>query len=429
MKKGIIVLMVIFTLVSTSIFAKTHLVWSVHWTDYQVDGIKDANGNITTKGVQQYVDEYMKLHPDVEIKVQPVAYDDYLKTILISHTAGNVSDIYGLYSLWAVQLAQSGILDNVPSDLQKLINDNCIKAAIDGSTINNKLMGVPMEVDNYALIYNKEMLKEAGFNNPPKTWDELVAMAPKMTVRAADGTVKKYGFAFLSGWDSAVVHPYLSILYSLGGTMFNDDFSKCTLTSPEAIEALNKELILFKNGATDPAASVYDFANDKVAMIIMAPWYENTLKIAFKDKYVEKVGVAPFPYVKKPCSAGYTWFLSVDKASKNKKQAWDFIKWFAFDKLPNGSSRLGELMAMNIGSIPPMKSDIAAFPEELNDLYTSVFVKQLDSTVAEPNVVQGEEIKTVLMRQIVEAWHGNKTSEQALTEAKKEIDEILEEYY
>ncbi len=76
---------------------------------------------------------------------------------------------------------------------------------------------MPVEVDNYALIYNKKLLQEAGFNQPPKTWDELVAMAPKLTKKNPDGTIAQYGFAFLSGWDSAVVHPYLALLHSNGG--------------------------------------------------------------------------------------------------------------------------------------------------------------------------------------------------------------------
>ncbi|MDK2885202.1 ABC transporter substrate-binding protein [Pseudothermotoga sp.] len=428
MKKSLLIVLISIFVIITSGFAKTKIILAVHWSDYQVEGIKDENGNIMVKGLRQYVEEYQKLNPDIEIEIQSVPFDEYLKRILISHTSGVISDVYILYSLWGVQLSDSMILDQVPKDIVEKVKSDFVRPAIDGATIDGKIWGVPIEVDNYALVFNKKLLKEAGFTNPPETWDELVEMAPKLTKRNPDGTISQYGFAFLSGWDSAVVHPYLALLYSNNGKLFEDDFSRCLLDSKEAIETLEAELKLFKNGGTDPAASVWNFPAGKVAMMIMATWYETSLKLGFKDQYEEIVGVAPIPYLKKPATAGYTWFIAVDNASKNKKQAWDFVRWLTLDK-SGGYTRMGELMAKNIGSIPPNKADINFFQSELNDLYTSIFVKELEHTHQEPNVAQGQEIKTILMREIIEAWNGRKTAEKALKDAKLEIDKILSEFY
>jgi multiple sugar transport system substrate-binding protein len=428
MKKSLLIVLISIFVIITGGFAKTKIILAVHWSDYQVEGIKDENGNIMVKGLRQYVEEYQKLNPDIEIEIQSVPFDEYLKRILISHTSGVISDVYILYSLWGVQLSDSMILDQVPKDIVEKVKSDFVRPAIDGATIDGKIWGVPIEVDNYALVFNKKLLKEAGFTNPPETWDELVEMAPKLTKRNPDGTISQYGFAFLSGWDSAVVHPYLALLYSNNGKLFEDDFSRCLLDSKEAIETLEAELKLFKNGGTDPAASVWNFPAGKVAMMIMATWYETSLKLGFKDQYEEIVGVAPIPYLKKPATAGYTWFIAVDNASKNKKQAWDFVRWLTLDK-SGGYTRMGELMAKNIGSIPPNKADINFFQSELNDLYTSIFVKELEHTHQEPNVAQGQEIKTILMREIIEAWNGRKTAEKALKDAKLEIDKILSEFY
>ncbi len=320
-------------------------------------------------------------------------------------------------------------MDAPPANIQEAVRLLFVKPALDGVTIDGKIWGVPIEVNNYALVYNKKMLAEAGFKKPPRTWAELVDMAVKLTKKNPDGSVARYGFAFLAGWDSAVVHPYLSLLYSNGGEFLSKDFKTCYLDRKEAIEALEAELELFKKGATSTAASVWNFPTEKVAMIIMAPWYENSLKVALKERCAETVGVAPIPYLKKPATCGYTWFIGVDSGSKNKKEAWEFIKWMTIDTQPNGTTRMGELMAKTIGAIPPRKTDITKFPDELNDLYTATFVKELVRTIQEPNVAQGQEIKTILMREIVEAWNGRKTAEQALKDAKKKIDEILKENY
>jgi multiple sugar transport system substrate-binding protein len=46
---------------------------------------------------------------------------------------------------------------------------------------NGVLYGLPF--DNYSglLYYNKEMLKAAGFDKPPTTWDNVNDYAPKLT--------------------------------------------------------------------------------------------------------------------------------------------------------------------------------------------------------------------------------------------------------
>ncbi|MGE5572417.1 MAG: ABC transporter substrate-binding protein [Bacteroidota bacterium] len=413
--------------------AKAKLVWQVHWSDFQVEGVysgEGANRKLVSKGLRQYVEEYMKLHPDVEIEIQSVPMEEYLQKVLVARSSGVAPDLYGIYSLWGVQLVQNGILDGPPNAVVKDVRENYTPVAVAGATIDGKIWGIPMEVGNYCLVYNKELLKAKGFTSPPKTWNELVDMASKLTVRDKSGVITQYGFAFLAGWESAVVHPYLGLLWDLGGDFLSPDFKKCVVNSPEGVQALEAELQLFKTGGTDPAGSVWSFPQGKVAMMIMASWYEQSLKQGLGDKYDKVVGVAPVPYIKKPVNAGYTWFLAVDSASKNKKAAWDFLMWFTAEtQKPKNTTRLGDLMVETIGSLPCREIDLANHPDTLNDLYTKTFVEQLKNSKPEPNVAQGAEVKTILANEIVEAWHGRKSAKQALDDAVLKINEILAEFY
>ncbi|MGE5587076.1 MAG: ABC transporter substrate-binding protein [Clostridia bacterium] len=413
--------------------AKAKLVWQVHWSDFQVEGVysgEGANRKLVSKGLRQYVEEYMKLHPDVEIEIQSVPMEEYLQKVLVARSSGVAPDLYGIYSLWGVQLVQNGILDAPPNAVVKDVRENYTPVAVAGATIDGKIWGIPMEVGNYCLVYNKGLLKAKGFTSPPKTWNELVDMASKLTVRDKSGVITQYGFAFLAGWESAVVHPYLGLLWDLGGDFLSPDFKKCVVNSPEGVQALEAELQLFKTGGTDPAGSVWSFPQGKVAMMIMASWYEQSLKQGLGDKYDKVVGVAPVPYIKKPVNAGYTWFLAVDSASKNKKAAWDFLMWFTAEtQKPKNTTRLGDLMVETIGSLPCREIDLANHPDTLNDLYTKTFVEQLKNSKPEPNVAQGAEVKTILANEIVEAWHGRKSAKQALDDAVLKINEILAEFY
>lgn len=129
---------------------KTKLVLATHWTDYQ------------RAVINHHLDDYMQLHPDIEIEHQNVPFEDYFKKVQISHLSGEAPDIYNVYSLWGVQLVNSGVLDAPPPEVVSDIEQNYVAAAIKGVTINGEIWGIPGELDNYCLVYNKKILKEVG---------------------------------------------------------------------------------------------------------------------------------------------------------------------------------------------------------------------------------------------------------------------------
>lgn len=53
------------------------------------------------------------------------------------------------------------------------------------------ILGYPLLSDPLVLYYNKDMLSNAGILFPPKTWDELFDLTPKLTKKDVDGTIKQ----------------------------------------------------------------------------------------------------------------------------------------------------------------------------------------------------------------------------------------------
>jgi len=378
------------------------------------------------EGFDAYLNEYSKLHPEIKFEKEVVPFEEYLTKLLTDHLAGNPADIYHIYSLWGVQLVRDKILSDPPLNVIYDVRKNYHSVAVRGATIDGRVRGIPTEIDNYCLVYNKALLKEAGFNAPPKTWKELIDMGKKLTKYDARGRITQYGFVYLAGWDSAVVHPYLSLVYSNGGKFLSNDNKKCLLDSPEAIEALEAEVQLFKEKITDLSGNVFDFPNGNIAMMIIAPWIENNLKSTMGDNF-KNVGVAPIPYMKKPATLLYTWFFMVDSKSKYKKEAWDFLMWFSSDIQKNkNTTRLGDYLVEKVGAIPSRIIDQQNHPEQLYDQFTKTFVEELKNSIAEPNIPNGAKIKTILMNEIVSAWKLIKTPEQALKDAVKEINKLLQ---
>lgn len=415
------------TTTTTASNGKIKLVYAVHWADKsQTQGIYE-NGVLKYKGLQQYLDEYTKLHPNIEFDVQIIAYNDYAAKLKILSDADAAPDIYQIYSPWGVSYVQAGILDKVPNDIVADIQKNYVSTK--GVTINGQIWGIPTEIDDYALLYNKNLFKAAGISNPPSTWSELISDAAKLTKKDAKGSITQYGIAFLKDNDWEVVDPFLSLLFSNGGQYLSNDNSKALFNSPAGITALESELTLFKNGSTDINGNFFDFGKGKVAMVVSPPWPKSGFQTAFGNSFSQIVGVAPFPYLNKPATLQYSWFMGVMAKSQHKQEAWDFLRWFSQQQQPGtGTTRYGDLLAQNIGAIPSRIVDFNSHKEILGDFYTKVYVDQMKYGVAEPNVLEASAIKAKLMNEIQAAWAGQKTAKQALDAAASEVNTILAQH-
>lgn len=361
----------------------------------------------------------------VSVEHQQVSYGDYLQTMLTARIGGQAPDIYHLYSIWGAQLVDNGILAEPPQEVLEFINSSYKDTTIDAVTINDITWGVPTEVSNYQLVYNKQILDEMGAS-VPSTWDEVVSLASEITERNEQGNITTAGYAFGPS-TATVVHPFFVLLAANGVSPFAEDFSGTNLASPEAIEVLTQQVELFTSGATDRSVEVWDFPSGDIAMMIMAPWFEADLQAGFGDAFEETVGVAPIP-AGDGGSMQYAFFYGVDANSDVQDEAWDFLTWLNTPQAEGEASCMGDML-VGLGALTSNTADIEASQDELGDFYSAPFVEALDNSVTEPNVVQAAEIEQVLQGYIERAWAGELSPEDALTQADAEISDILAEFY
>jgi multiple sugar transport system substrate-binding protein len=405
--------LVVFVLFSAS-FAQTRLTLAAHYSPEEAASL--------TPCFEQYEAE-----TGVGIEYQQIAYGDYLQTVLTSRLSGQAPDIYHLYSIWGAQMIENEVLAVPPQDVIDFVTNNYIETTADAVTINDQLWGIPTEVSNYLLVYNKKLLAEAGFEAPPTTWDELVEMAAALTERNDQGNIVQAGYAF--GPEVApTVHPFLTQLYSRGIDLFKEDYSGTNLTTPEAIEVLSNQVRLFEEGVTDSSVEVWDFPSGTVAMMTMAPWYKATLEETFGDEFANTVGVAPIPAGEAWRSLQYAFFFGVDAQSQNQEAAWQFLTWLNTAQNDGEVSCMGNML-LELGALTGNNNDITAAGDRLNDDFTRPFVEALERSITEPNVVQASEIETILKNYIDLAWAGQLSPEDALTAADQEIMSILQEFY
>lgn len=378
--------------------------------------------------LDKYINEWNQTHPKIQVKHKSIAdFTQLLPTIMAKQTSGQQADILHVYSLWGGQLDENNVFDTPPEDVQKSIKENYPSAAVKGSTVNNKLLGYPSEVETYALYYNKKLLKEAGYTKPPKTWDELYQMAKAMTKRDSSGKLQVEGFGMKPSNDaSGVVHPYLSLLHSAGGYFINDQGTKTGLDSKVGLKTLQFQQKFIDNKVTDTSVNVAKaFPSENVAMAIGAGWWQGSLKMIMQDKF-KHVGIAPMPSPdgKKQGTVSYSYFYGVNSKSEHKKEAWKFLKWLNSKPQKNGATAEGKFL-LTQGIIPARKSDIQALDKELGTANNKPFIDALNYATPEPNPLPGENVKSLLQAEIESSWSREETPKQAIKKAAGRVDNEL----
>lgn len=241
---------------------------------------------------------------------------------------------------------------------------------VKASTVDGKVVGVPIITEREVLYYRKDLLKAAGLA-VPKTMDELQAAAKTIATSSPDTA----GFVARTN-KSAAVTQFSSFLYSFGG-----DFVDASGKSAVGSDAAKKAYAFYggliknfgpKNVSTDmswPEAMAV-FTQGKAAFYTEADsLYKNATDPA-KSKVADNVGFAALPAGpagSKPYNIA-SWGLAVNKASSNQDNAWKFIQW--------ATSKERTLAAQKAG-VPGARSSVWADPAG-----TSTYPKDLAEAIA-----------------------------------------------
>ncbi|HTM78129.1 MAG TPA: extracellular solute-binding protein, partial [Devosia sp.] len=198
------------------------------------------------------ITKYGETHKGDTITVRAVPFGDLLTTLRTSGGGAGGATIAGIYDAWLPDLARDKLVAAMPADMATAVTANWPAGVVSAATAGGSLYGVPNEIDVYALNYNKRLFEAAGITEAPKTWDEFLAAAEKLT----DKSKGQQGFGLINSWAAGVLHPFASLLVSNGGDLVVD--GKPVLDSKQAKETFELYEKLISSGFSDPAMATAD---------------------------------------------------------------------------------------------------------------------------------------------------------------------------
>ena len=198
-----------------------------------------------------------------------------------------------------------------------------------GMTYNGKLYGIPFRHSTTALVYNETLLKEAGYDGPPKTFEELIEIAKKVPHTDANGQ-KVFGLTQVGVSPEFI----LALMLSTGKRFLEDDFT-LNANTPEYISALRMLKDLSDSGAlidnyvgNNLDGLISDMQNGRAAMSISPFNRELVMNDPKLSRFPGSFKVTSIP----PGAGGVppiqteVWYLVIPKNSPHKKEAWELIK-------------------------------------------------------------------------------------------------------
>lgn len=357
---------------------------------------------------------------------QQISYGDYLQTVLTGRLAGQSPDIYNVYgAVWGPQMVQNAVLAPVPDDLAGFVRDGYAAGTVDAATIDGTLYGVPTEVSVYMLVSNMLLLRDAGFDTPPTTWDALREMAEETQTENNQGRTETAGFAFFqSGSGAGMVHPWYALTFSEGGAPYSED-GDVQIASDAGQAALERMAGLVRDGIVDPTVDAYDaFPAGGAAMMIMANWYESAIADGLGS--LDDVAVSQIPMGDDWRTLQYAFFMAVDSGSDQQDAAWNLVRYL--NEPRDGAPSCVAEMLDGLGALTASSADTAALPAP--DAFTQPYVDALaaNRALSQPNVMQASEIERTMAQTFEEVLAGEAEVEPALEDLNQEVDDILFEF-
>ncbi len=383
------------------------------------------------EAIQQQVDAFEAANPGVTVDVKSGQDDE--KTIK-AIAAGQPIDAVLSYSTDQIgKFCSTGAWQDLGAYVTRDgVDLNQIPEVVrDYTQFQDKRCAMPALSDVYGLYYNKKMLADAGYTEPPKTLAELDEMAKKLTKRDADGNIEVAGFVPTNGfYENAPAH----FAPAFGATWLKEDGTSNIASDPGWAQMLTwqKDLVdwygydnlkKFTSGLGQEFSADNAFQAGKVAMMIDGE-YRNAF---IKDEAADlDYGTAPFPVAPDKTDqygAGYLTgnVLGIGRGAQNPEAAWALIKYLSTD------TKAVVDLANAIKNVPTTTPALESADLEKDANYQTfldVFANPISSTT--PATESGKAYQDTFSTFVSDYLAGKKTDLQAgLAEVDQQINDQM----
>lgn len=380
---------------------------------------------------QVLADFYEETGIEVEL-IRQSSDTEQRKQGVIVNLSGGLSDpdVMFMDVGWIGQIASSGWLEPLaPYGVDSSVFFPTIINLAD--TYDGELIAVPVYVDGGLLYYRTDLLEKYGYDGPPETWDELVAMAQDVQERErAQGNPDFWGFVWQGAQYEGLICSALEVFASYGGGFFTES-NEPMLNDTNNVDALQFMHDLIHIYEISPPNTYTSMKEDEVRLVFEngnalfeRNWpYAYGLHTETNSLVQNDVAIVPMPHKKGEKSASTLggWHVGVSVFSDMKTNAVKLVEYLT-------SADVQKKFTLELGWNPGrmgvyMDEDVLqAMPHLLT--FREVFI----NAIPRPNLPYYSEVSTVLQKNINTVLADDGTPTEMLDASQEEVIEIIAEY-
>lgn len=153
------------------------------------------------KPVLKVIEDFERDNPDIKVKNMPIGVGEIRNQFMVMSLGGNAPDVVQLHVGDAVFMYNSGVVHAAEDLYSQEFLDRCFPVFYDETLADGKHAGIVWAPNTLTFFYNKKLLKELGYDAPPKTLEEMTAMMkkgkesiPDLIGFQLDTTIRTVGF-------------------------------------------------------------------------------------------------------------------------------------------------------------------------------------------------------------------------------------------
>jgi trehalose/maltose transport system substrate-binding protein len=333
---------------------------------------------------------------------------------------GPTPDVYGIDVIWSGIFNQY-LLDLKPYFAAELSSQHPVVAS--SYTVGEKLVAIPRHAYVGVLMYRADLLRQYGYHDPPKTWDELERVATRIQAgERAKGQKDFWGYVWQGGISEDLTCSGLEWQMSEGGGRIIEDDRTISVNNPQTIRTWERAA-RWVGSISPPGVVAYEkwdaenvWKSGKAAF--HRAWVSDysLLNLNNPPANATHYGVTSMPggSVGRADALGGNG-LAVSRTSGHPREALELVRFLV---------QRDRLMRASANSEPPKEQELYDLPEVLVPYPQFASRQHPGHVVARPSIVSGDKYEDV-SRAYIQALHSVLTGEQIPSVAAAALEKEL----
>jgi multiple sugar transport system substrate-binding protein len=374
--------------------------------------------------VRQLIPEFERANPGIKVVVQQIPWTAAHEKLLTAFAGESTPDVSQLGNTWIPEFRVLNSLEPLDGYVERSsviqLNDY-FEGVLRTNILESTLYGIPWYVDTRVVYYRRDLLRKAGFQKPPATWEETLRLCESMKQQAKKEGVVRYPFFLPTNeWVPAIIMGMQS-----GGSFLTENNTRGNFHG-EKFQKAFELLAQFYHKEYSPSGqqlitNFYNsFSDGLIAMYITGPWNIGEFSRRIPPRLQDEWMTAPLPSMDSTSpgvSLPLGTSLVVFRQSRQKEAAWKLIEFLASKEQSIAFYRI-------TGNLPPRKS---AWEDSslARNRYIRAFYEQLQRVEPLPQVPEWEQIVIKLQLYVEYIATKTLTVDEALRRFDSEVDQIL----